>query len=121
MDGEKGCRVRLEIVEHSDKRTARQRLGNLPQGLLREAESRQGPDDRQFGIVGRQRSLDPDRARAHASPKPPVGMEMPAIVENEATVAGEILESLRRPALREIGWAGHNDPTHLEQAPAHEA
>jgi hypothetical protein len=48
-------------------------------------------------------------------------MEMPAVVENEAAVAGEILEPLRRPALREIGWARHNDPAHLEQAPAHEA
>ena len=66
MDGEKGRRVRFEIVEHSDKRPARQRLGDLPQGLLREAESRQGPDDRQFGVVGRQRSLDPDRARAES-------------------------------------------------------
>jgi hypothetical protein len=67
-------------IEHRHEPTCSDVIGDFPPGLLRDAQSREGPDHRQFRIGCSKRAGHPKLSGAVAAAETPLGAEMKRLV-----------------------------------------
>src|SRR5580692_12855728 len=120
MDRKEGCGVWFKRIEHRHEPTCRDVIGDFPPGLLRDAQSREGPDHRQFRIGCSKRAGHPTISGAIATAETPLGVEMTFGAKDDTGMAGEVVRTSRSPMPRKIIRTGHHDTAGLEQAPANE-
>src|SRR6202007_1757018 len=87
MDRKESCRLWLKRIEHRHEPACLDVTGDLPPGLLRQAQSRKGPDHGQFRVGCSERAGHAKISGAFAAAEAPLGMEMPLGVEDDTGMA----------------------------------
>ena len=95
MDREESCWLWFKRIQHRHEPTCRDVIGDFPPGLLSEAQSRKGPDHRQFRVGCSKRAGHPKISGAVAAAETPLGMEMPFAVKDDTGMAGEVVRTSR--------------------------
>src|ERR1700737_5204400 len=107
MDREEGCWLGYKGTDHCHEPPCRDVIGDLPPGLLREAQSGKRPDHGQFRVGSGKRAGHPKISGAVAAAEAPLGMEMPFGVKDDTGMARALARPFWGPPPRPKIRSGH--------------
>src|ERR1700694_4774364 len=106
MDREESCWLWFKRIEHRHEPPCRDVIGAFPPGLLSEAQSRKGPDHRQFRVGCSKRAGHAKISGAVAAAETPLGIEMPFGIKDDTGMAREVVRTPLCTMARQINRHG---------------